>query len=37
MLSMNTPTFDDGVIRAWVDGRLAWERTDLSSRDVTSL
>lgn len=34
---MNTPTVNDGVIRAWVDGRLAWEKTDLRFRDVTSL
>ena len=34
---MNTPTQNDGVLRAWVDGRLAWEKTDWRFRDVPSL
>ena len=34
---MNTPTLNDGVLRAWVDGRLAWEKTDWRFRDTTSL
>jgi hypothetical protein len=34
---MNTPAVNDGVLRAWVDGRLAFEKTDLRFRDVTSL
>ena len=34
---MNTPTVNDGVLRAWVDGRLAYEKTDLRFRDVTTL
>ena len=34
---MNTPTVNDGVLRAWVDGRLAFEKTDLRFRDVDSL
>jgi hypothetical protein len=34
---MNTPTVNDGALRAWVDGRLAFEKTDLRFRDVDSL
>lgn len=34
---MNTPMVNEGILRAWVDGRLAWEKTDLRFRDVTSL
>ncbi len=30
--SMNTPGEDDGVIRGWVDGRLAYEKTNLQFR-----
>ncbi len=36
-IKMNTPTVNDGVLRAWVDGRLAFEKTDLRFRDVDSL
>ena len=36
-VKMNTPTVNDGVLRAWVDGRLAYEKTDLRFRDVTTL
>jgi len=34
---MNTPGKNDGILRAWVDGRLAFEKTDLRMRDVESL
>jgi hypothetical protein len=34
---MNTPGQNDGVLRAWIDGRLAYERTDWRWRDVDSL
>ncbi|THF61624.1 polysaccharide lyase [Pseudothauera rhizosphaerae] len=34
---MNTPGRKDGVLRAWIDGRLAFERTDLRFRDVPDL
>ena len=29
---MNTPGEKDGVLRAWVDGRLAFEKTDVRFR-----
>jgi hypothetical protein len=37
---LNTPGIDgrlgkkDGVLRAWIDGRLAFEKTDIRFRDV---
>ena len=34
---MNTPGKNDGVLRGWVDGRLAFERTDVRMRDVPEL
>ncbi len=34
---VNTPGSKDGVLRAWIDGRLAFEKTDLHVRDVASL
>jgi len=34
---MNTPQQNDGVLRAWVDGELAFEKTDLRMRDVPEL
>jgi hypothetical protein len=34
---MNTPGEKDGILRAWVDGRLAFERTDLRFRQVDKL
>jgi hypothetical protein len=34
---MNTPTVNDGILRAWVDGRLAFEKTDIRFRDVATL
>jgi hypothetical protein len=36
-LRMNTPGANDGVIRAWIDGRLAFEKTDIRFRDVDTL
>lgn len=36
-LRMNTPGQNDGVIRAWVDGRLSFEKTDFSFRTVDTL
>jgi len=34
---MNTPGENDGVLRAWVDGGLAFEKTDIRFRDVEKL
>ena len=34
---MNTPGRSDGVLRAWIDGRLVFERRDLHWRDVPEL
>jgi hypothetical protein len=34
---MNTPGKRDGILRAWVDGRLAFEKTDLRMRLVDTL
>lgn len=36
-LRLNTPGRKDGVIRAWVDGRLAFERRDIRFRHVDEL
>jgi hypothetical protein len=36
-VKMNTPGQADGVLRAWIDGRLVLERTDLHFRDVPEL
>ena len=36
-IKMNTPTVNDGVLRTWVDGRLAFEKTDLRFRDIETL
>jgi len=36
-LKLNTPGQSNGVFRAWVDGQLAFERTDLHWRDVNRL
>ena len=36
-VKMNTPGKRDGIIRAWVDGKLAMERTDIRFRDVPTL
>ena len=27
-LQLNTPGLHDGIMRVWIDGRLAWEKTD---------
>jgi len=34
---MNTPGKNDGILRGWVDGRLAFEKTDVRMRDVPDL
>lgn len=34
---LNTPGRPDGVLRAWVDGQLVFERTDIRFRDVPDL
>lgn len=34
---MNSPGQNDGVLRGWVDGKLAFERTDVRMRDVDAL
>ena len=36
-LKMNTLAQNDGIIRAWIDGRLAFEKTDIHFRDVATL
>jgi len=36
-LKMNTLGQNDGILRSWVDGRLAYERTNWRWRDVDSL
>ena len=36
-LKMNTPGKKDGVIKAWVDGRLAFEKIDIRFRHVPTL
>ena len=34
---MNTPGANDGILRAWVDGEPAFEKTDIRMRDVDTL
>jgi len=34
---LNTPGKNDGILRGWVDGKLAFEKTDVRMRDVDSL
>lgn len=34
---LNTPGQPDGILRAWVDGRLAFEKTDIRFRSVDTL
>ena len=34
---MNTPGKNDGVLRGWVDGKPAFEKTDVRMRDVSDL
>jgi hypothetical protein len=36
-LKLNTPKKKDGVLRAWIDGRLAFEKTDIRFRDLDRL
>ncbi len=36
-LQLNTPMQNDGVLRTWVDGRLAYQKTDWRWRDTTAL
>src|SRR5262245_22998568 len=36
-VKLNTPGQKDGVLRAWVDGRLAFEKTDVRYRNVAKL
>lgn len=36
-VKLNTPGASDGILRAWIDGRLAYERTDLRYRSVPDL
>lgn len=36
-LQLNTPKMRDGVIRAWVDGSLAFEKTDIKFRNTNKL
>jgi hypothetical protein len=36
-VKLNTAGRNDGVLRAWVDGRLVFERTDLRYRDIPEL
>ena len=36
-LRMNTPGVNDGLLEGWVDGRLAYRRTDWRWRDVSTL
>ncbi|MGD8237603.1 MAG: DNRLRE domain-containing protein [Armatimonadota bacterium] len=36
-LKMNTPGETDGIIRAWIDGRPAFEKTDIRFRTVDKL
>jgi hypothetical protein len=34
---MNTPEKNDGILRGWVDGRLAFEKADIRMRDLPHL
>jgi hypothetical protein len=34
---LNTPGRNDGIFRAWIDGQVVFERTDLRFRDVDAL
>jgi hypothetical protein len=36
-VKLNTPGKKDGVLRGWIDGKPAYERTDLRFRDVDTL
>ena len=34
---MNTPGKNDGILRGWIDGRLAFEKTNVRMRDISDL
>jgi hypothetical protein len=36
-VKLNTPGKNDGIMRGWVDGQLAFEKTDVRMRDVSDL
>lgn len=36
-VKMNTPGRNDGILRGWVDGKLAFDKTDVRMRDVPAL
>ncbi len=36
-VKMNTPGKNDGILRGWVDGKLAFEKTDVRMRDIPDL
>jgi hypothetical protein len=36
-VKLNQPSENDGILRAWIDGRLAFEKTDLAFRRVEDL
>ena len=36
-VKLNQPERNDGLLRAWVDGRLAFEKTDIRFRTVATL
>ncbi len=36
-VKLNTPGKNDGCLKAWIDGRLAFEKNDVRMRDVKSL
>jgi hypothetical protein len=36
-VKMNTPGKNDGILRGWIDGRPAFEKTDVRMRDVPKL
>jgi hypothetical protein len=36
-VKVNTPGVKDGIVRAWIDGKLAFDKTDVHVRDVSSI
>jgi hypothetical protein len=36
-VKLNTPGANDGILRGWVDGKLAFEKTDVRMRDIAAL
>ena len=36
-VKLNTPGQNDGIMRAWIDGKLAFEKADVRMRDVDDL